>query len=206
MNKPVRGRGRPPKLESRDVLLDVGKELLLTFGIRVTVDAIVAKAKVAKTTFYTYFTDKESFIEEVMLRESQRTISEQEFDESHNADLYEVLVTFGERYLTFGNEHRLLRWDQLIVSANDIYPELARRLYEAGPGRGYRLLTFILRMACKRGEINIDDPEAAAEDLCGLWYGFTVLQINLRVRAPMTPEEISLRAKRGVEQFFKLVR
>jgi len=53
MTEPKRSRGRPRKLGAADALLAAGRELLLAYGMRVTVDAIVARAGVAKTTFYT---------------------------------------------------------------------------------------------------------------------------------------------------------
>lgn len=200
----TRARGRPKKLDSADLLLDAGCVLLLSHGARVTVDAIAAKAGVAKTTFYTYFRDKETFIEAVMLRESARTISDSEFAAAEKAPLHDVLQAFGERYLRFANENRLLQWDRLIASANDIYPELARRLYDAGPGRGYTLLTYIIRRAAMQGLLTVDDPASAAGDLAALWYGVRVLQVNLRVAAPMDEAEISARAKRGVSLFLQL--
>lgn len=199
-----RSRGRPRKLEAREALLDAGRDLLLTYGIRTTVDAIVARAHVAKTTFYVYFADKEAFIEAVMLRESARTISDDEYRASRSGDLREVLTRFGIQYLTFANEVRLSAWDRLIVSAHDIYPELALRLYEAGPGRAYKLLTEILREANAKGVLRISDPASAAEELTGIWYGYTVLRINLKVLPPMSGEEIRMRAQRGVEVLYRL--
>jgi len=204
MSVPKRSRGRPRKLEARAALLDAGRELLLTYGIRTTVDAIVARANVAKTTFYVYFADKEAFIESVMLRESARTISDDEYHASHSGDLREVLTRFGIQYLTFANELRLSAWDRLIASANDIYPELALRLYEAGPGRAYKLLTEILREANGKGMLRIPDPVVAAEELTGIWYGYTVLRINLKVLPPMSEDEIRTRAQRGVEVLYRL--
>jgi TetR/AcrR family transcriptional regulator, mexJK operon transcriptional repressor len=177
---------------------------LLTHGIRVTVDAVVARARVAKTTFYTYFADKEAFIEAVMLRESARTISDEEFLASHTGDLRDVLTRFGMRYLAFANEVRLPAWDRLIASANDIYPDLALRLYDAGPGRAYKLLTGILREADRNGVLTIPDPSMAAEELTGIWYGYTVLRVNLKVLPPLTEDEIRARAERGVGVLYRL--
>lgn len=204
MNNAGRQRGRPRKLEASDALLDAGRDLLLIHGIRVTVDAIVAKAKVAKTTFYTYFADKEAFIEAVMLRESARTISDEEYISSRHGDLHEVLTRFGIRYLTFANEVRLISWDRLIASANEIYPDLALRLFNAGPGRAYRILTDILREADRTGALRIPDPLAAAEEITGIWYGYTVLRVNLRVMPPMTEQEIQTRVERGIQVLFRL--
>lgn len=204
MNVMKRGRGRPRKLAAIDALLSAGQELLLAYGLRVTVDMIVAKAQVAKTTFYTYFKDKEAFVEAVMLRESTRTITDEEFLSAHEGELRETLVRFGIQYLTFANEMRLAAWDRLIASANDFYPELALRFYDAGPGRAYRLLAEILREAHSKGNLNIPDPAAAAEELTGLWYGYTILKVNLKVLPPMTPAQIRLRAERGVDLLYRI--
>lgn len=207
MDDTKRGRGRPRKLEASEALLAAGRDLLISHGLRVTVDAIVGKANVAKTTFYTYFADKEAFIEAVMLKESARTITQEECRLSEGSDLHDlrsVLVRFGIRYLAFANEHRLAAWDRVISSAYDIYPELAVRLYEAGPGRVYRMLADILREADRAGQLRIPDPVLAAEELTGVWYGNTVLRINLKVRAPMTEDEIRARAERGVDLLYRL--
>ena len=204
MTEPKRSRGRPRKLEAVDGIMDAGRDLLLAHGMRVTVDAIVAKAGVAKTTFYTYFADKEAFIEAVMLRESARTFSDKQYRESRDGDFRQTLVMFSMQYLAFANEVRLPAWDRLITSANDIYPELALRLYDAGPGRAYRMLTSILNEADSNGILRIPDPAIAAKELTGIWYGYTVLRINLKVLPPMTEPEIQRRAERGVEVLYHL--
>ncbi|WBS01135.1 TetR/AcrR family transcriptional regulator [Pseudoduganella sp. SL102] len=203
-NGPKRGRGRPRKLECRETLLEAGRDLLLSHGLRMTVDAVALRAKVAKTTFYTYFQDKEAFIEAVMLRESARTMSDEEYRAAIGGDLREVLVGFGVRYLSFANENRLAAWDRVITSANDLYPELAARLYEAGPGRVYTMLAEILRQAAQGGTLRIPDTMAAAEELAGIWYGHTILRVNLKIRCPLSAGEIRQRAERGVDLLYRL--
>lgn len=204
MNVIKRARGRPKKLAAVDALLNAGRQLLLSHGLRVTVDMIVSEAHVAKTTFYTYFKDKEAFVEAVMLRESAKTITDEEFLSSYEGELRDTLLRFGIQYLTFANEVHLAAWDRLIGSANDLYPELAWRFYEAGPGRAYKLLTEILREADRKAVLNIPNPAAAAEELTALWYGNTVLQVNLRVLPPMTPEQIRSRTERGIDLLYRI--
>jgi TetR/AcrR family transcriptional repressor of mexJK operon len=199
-----RGRGRPRNLENRSALLAAGKALLLDHGFGVKVDTIAAKAGVAKATFYNYFADKEAFVEAVLLNESDRTITDEQFDAASEKPLREALTEFGVRYLAFANERQLIKWDRLIASTNDVYPELAERMFAAGPGRGYNLLTRILVHGMEAGQLRSCDPAQAAGDIVGLWHGLVVLQINLRARAPMSDEEIVQRARRGVELFFQL--
>ena len=140
----------------------------------------------------------------MLLRESARTISDEQYRASLDGDLREALVIFGSQYLAFANEIRLSAWDRLIASANDIYPELALRLYDAGPGRAYRLLTDILHEADRKGLLRIPEPAVAAEELTGVWYGYTVLRVNLKVMPPLIPQGIRRRAERGVEVLYRL--
>jgi len=205
METPVkRGRGRPRKLESRAALLQAGRALLLEHGFGVRVDTIAVKAGVAKATFYSYFQDKEAFVEAVLLNESDKTITDAQFDAAATKPVREALTEFGVRYLSFANERQLIRWDRLIASTNDVYPELAERMFAAGPGRGYQLLARILAQGAATSQLRVCDPMQAAGDLIGLWHGLAVLQINLRARAPMTDEEIDQRAQRGTDLFFQL--
>src|SRR6478672_10856841 len=104
MTDPIKkGRGRPRNLENRNALLAAGKTLLLNQGFRVKVDTIVAKAGVAKATFYNYFADKEAFVEAVLLNESDRTITDEQFEAASKKPLREALTEFGMRYLEFAN-------------------------------------------------------------------------------------------------------
>lgn len=199
-----RGRGRPRNLENRSALMAAGRTLLLEQGFGVKVETIAVKAGVAKATFYNYFEDKEAFVEAVLLSESDKTITDEQYDQAATKPLREALHEFGLRYLRFANERQLIKWDRLIASTNDIYPELAERMFAAGPGRGYNLLARILSHGMETGQIRKCDPQQATGDLVGLWHGLTVLQINLRARAPMTEDEIEQRTASGVEHFFRL--
>lgn len=170
----------------------------------VTTESVLEKAGVSKATLYANFLDKQALIEAVLSREAERIHLDKTDYDGGDLSLEPTLRAFGIRYLTFINERRLYGWDRLIVEASEISPDLAQRLFFAGPGRGYAELTAIISKAVEAGQLVIESPHAAAGDLRGLWLGFVGVEINLRVRPPLNPHEIEERAQRGVCLFMRL--
>ncbi|MGP4752654.1 TetR/AcrR family transcriptional regulator C-terminal domain-containing protein [Agrobacterium pusense] len=111
---------------------------------------------------------------------------------------------FGTRYLNFINGRELHGWDRLIASASTAHPDLPRKFFDAGPGRGQKMLTEIIAKALSKGELCALDPGVAADDLTGLWLGFVNLEIKLGARQPLTDAEIQHKVARGVDLFLKI--
>lgn len=205
MNAPKsRPRGRPKDASKREALLNAGRKLLLERGIDVTIDEIAAEAGVAKVTVYVNFADKDALIEAVLRRESDRTVTDQEFEQSKSMKIEDALAAFGLRFVSFINERELSGWDRLIASAAARHPDLPRRFFAVGPGRGQKILTAILAQAIQDGALSAADPAQAADDLAGLWFGFSTLEIKLGARRPLTRKEILDRVKHGVRIFMQI--
>ena len=204
MSKPNRQRGRPKDQTKLTALLNAARDLFLAKGLDVTLDEIAGLANVSKATIYSHVASKEDLIEAVIRRESDRTITDEEFRAAQNLPIKEALLAFGLRYVNFINGRELYGWDRLIASASAAHPELPRRFFDIGPGRGQELLTNIIAKACSRNELLAIEPAVAADNLAGLWLGFVNLEIKLGVREPLSKEEISLRVSHGVELFLKL--
>jgi TetR/AcrR family transcriptional repressor of mexJK operon len=199
-----RGRGRPNDPRKREALLDAARELLLDQGPDIAMEAIAAKACVAKATLYAKFPDKESIVEAVLRRESDRTITDEQLSESLSMKVDEALTVFGLRYMAFINERRLGGWDRLIAAMAIRHPHMSRRFFDLGPGRGRALLSKIIESGIAKGHIKTESAADAADDLLGLWLGFTALEINLFARDPMSASEITERVSRGVTLFMRL--
>ncbi len=72
------GRAQEKKQRKRQALLDAAYELFLDQGLEKTsIDSIVSRAKVAKGTFYLYFTDKDAILQALLWK-----ISDNLFDEA----------------------------------------------------------------------------------------------------------------------------
>ena len=188
----------------REALLDAARELLLDQGPDVSMDAIAAKARVAKATLYAKFADKKAIVEAVLRRESDRTITDEQLAESLSMELEEALAAFGMRYMAFINERQLRGWDRLIATMSMRHPDISRRFFDLGPGRGQAHLVTIIESGMANGRINPGSAVQAADDLVGLWLGFTAVEINLLAREPMSASELNERVKRGIALFMRL--
>lgn len=198
-------RGRPRDPAKREALLDAARVLFLAHGFdAVTMDQIVAQARVARATLYAYFPDKDALLEAMVARESERMVSEVWAQDRLTADPERGLVDFGVKLLRFLSDPEMIGLERLISSAARSMPGLAERLYSAGPGRARTILKRILRAASDQQLIVIDDAEAALADLIGLWQGFLRVELNFGQRKQPDDEELQLRAGHGVRQFLRL--
>ena len=199
-----RPRRRPKDHSKRASLLDAARTLFLERGADVTMDDVAGKAGVAKATLYANFSDKSTLIEAVIRREADITITDDQFSRATELPVAEALGAFGIRFLTFINNRDLLGWDRLIASLEVVQGDLPKRFFDAGPGRGQRILTAIIGTAMARQHLLQGDSAEAADVLTGLWLGFATLEIKLGVRPPLTEAEIRQRVGRGVEIFMTL--
>jgi TetR/AcrR family transcriptional repressor of mexJK operon len=83
---------------------------------------------------------------------------------------------------------------------------LADRFYAAGPGRVRAALAAIIVAAAERGELSVDDPDCAADDLVSLWEGSMPAKIAFGLSELSTNEEIRRRAVRGTDVFLRAYR
>ncbi|WP_017385184.1 TetR/AcrR family transcriptional regulator [Acinetobacter baylyi] len=196
-----RGPGRPKDKSKEITILAAARKLFLEIGLDVTTDAIALEAGVAKSTIYSYFSDKENLLEAVIRLESDLTISDEQFEQSLSLPLYDVLKSFGLRYVNFINNREVLGWDRLIAAAAIKTPDLPERFFAAGPGRGQYMLIALLCQAIAKGELKQCDPQVAADNLTGLWLGFTSLEVKLGVKPALTPQEIENRVEHGINVF-----
>ena len=203
-DKPKRQRGRPKDQAKVTAVFDAARHLFLTKGLDVTLEEIARHANVSKATIYSRVANKEELIEAVIQRESDLTITGGQFRASESLSIKEALIAFGTRYLNFINGRELHGWDRLIASASTAHSDLPRKFFDAGPGRGQKMLTEIIAKALSKDELCALDPGVAAEDLAGLWLGFVNLEIKLGARQPLTDAEIQHKVARGVDLFLKI--
>ncbi|WP_236638486.1 TetR/AcrR family transcriptional regulator [Mangrovicoccus ximenensis] len=185
-------------------MLDAARQLLLTKGPDVTIDEIAAAAGVSRSTVYANFAGKDDLVEAVIRSEADRTITEDGFASLVRGTVGKAtLVEFGLRYVGFVNSHDLIGWDRVIASLEAVRPDLPGRFFELGPGRGQRLLERLLDKAAADGLIAAPSIAVAADQLTGLWLGFSNLEVKLGVRPPLSDAEIVERVTAGVEIFLR---
>lgn len=197
-------RGRPRDPAKQVALLDAARELFLQHGPEATMDQMVAHAKVSRTTLYANFPDKGALIEAMFARESRRIVSEEFAAASLSIPLEQALTGFGERFVSFLSNPETLSFERLIASFAAAHPTLAPRFFAAGPGRAHDILRRIIAQACDRGEIAVDDLDAAVSDLIGLWQGFRRVEQSFGQRPPYQGDELQRFVARCVAMFFRM--
>ncbi|MCG1053557.1 TetR/AcrR family transcriptional regulator [Mycetohabitans sp. B5] len=196
-------RGRPKDLVKREAILDAARALLLEHGADVTTSAIASQAGVAKATLFAHFPDKDDLIDAVIRRESDRTVTDTEYEKSLAMDIVPALHEFGIRFVRFINEREIAGWDRLIAAAAKRNPELPKRFFASGPGRGQTILTSLIQDGIKKGRLRECNAVQAADDLAGLWIGFSNLEVKLGARAPFTAAQLKKKVDHGINVFMK---
>lgn len=171
----------------------------------VTMEGIAAQAGVSKMTVYSHFNDKETLFETIVAATSDQLVGA--LSASERADgLRERLIAIGTSLLDVILGSDICKMSHSLPGALRANRVLADRFYAAGPGRIRAALAVIIGAAADRGELTVDDPDRAADDLVSLWEGSMPAKIAFGLAELSTPEEIRRRALRGTEVFLRAYR
>jgi len=142
--------------------------LLSEQGMRLSMEAVAARAGCSKQTLYAHYGCKQNLLRAVM--RDQIAMTTVPFDED-GADLRESLLAFAERHLEQLNRPHVIQTCRLIDAESHRFPDQARQIYEDGIAALQDRLAEWLRKASARGQLRHDDPHAMAEQLLGMIVG-----------------------------------
>ena len=186
-------------------ILDAGWALFLEHGVEATsIAAIAAKARVSKVTFYSHYPDKAALFEAAVLREMEGIESAQQMPSpACDVPVKEQLRQFGLGILHFLTSKPAVDFYSVIAGELRRHEALARAFHRLGPGRTRANLAGLLAAAVARGELAPLDPAAAADELFGLWQGFTNYDLLLGIGTDAIRADLPRRVDRGVELFLR---
>jgi TetR/AcrR family transcriptional regulator, mexJK operon transcriptional repressor len=198
--------GRPKDIAKRDAIIKAARSLFASqpFDL-VTMEAVALRAGVSKMTVYSHFHDKETLFETIVLATSDQMISALSAPDQ-DGGLRERLIAMGKVVLGVILGTDICTMAHTLPPALRANRALADRFYAAGPGRVRAALAAIIATAARRGELTVDDPDRAADDLVSLWEGGMKAMIAFGLAELSTPEAISQRAVRGTEVFLRAYR
>jgi TetR/AcrR family transcriptional repressor of mexJK operon len=198
--------GRPKDIAKRRAIIKAARALFATQPFdQVTMEAVAMRARVSKMTVYSHFHDKETLFETIVLATSDQMIDALSAPESAGG-LRERLIAVGAVVLGVILGSDVCTMAHTLPPALRANRPLADRFYAAGPGRVRAALAAIIADAAARGELAVDDPERAADDLVSLWEGGMPAKIAFGLAELSTPEEVSQRAIRGTDVFLRAYR
>jgi AcrR family transcriptional regulator len=175
----------------RQQVVSAAAKLFLGAGYGTTgMDAIAKEAGVSKATVYSYYKDKATLFEDVMLQLCDAMGGHdlaRMAEESPEATLKTVAL-FAVQHLLDALDLGLL---QRVVAEAKEFPEIGQKFWTQGPGQLEKFVAGYLADAHRRRRLEVKDPVRAAERFVGLVTGAYLLPILVSVRS--RPSERDLR-------------
>jgi len=198
------GAGRSAR--KHKAILDAATEIFLKSGyLGTNMDEIAARAAVSKQTVYKHFATKEALFVEIVSSMTNATgdaVHDGLPDLGRDEELADYLRDYALRQLSIVVTPRIMQLRRLVIGEVERFPELARVLYERGPGRALGLLADLFERLAGRGLLTVDDPMLAAQHFNWLVMSQPLNQAMLLGDAAIPkPAELKRYAADGVRVF-----
>lgn len=203
----ARTPGRPRDHDKSTAMIDAAGDVFFERGYaNTTIEGIAERAGVSKVTIYARFGDKAGLFEAMVKHVSARMETGAPHQGQLPANTEEALICYGISLMTQLMSPRLVAFERNLASELVRHPDLARRFYDAGPGRSRATLAAIIQGAVDRNELAVEHPMQAAADLYGLWHGFHMIEAHFGIGELPNDEKIQILVRSGVAKFLKMCR
>ena len=202
----ARGRrgGRPSRQQAARLtgkILDVATELFLTRGFGGTsIEAVAARARMSKRTFYHRFKDKGELFQAVVRRLIERWLPPFDALLFKPGPIDELLRRTAKRMLSVALSQEALALHRVVLSEAERFPELAQVMTDSGARKGTEHIAELLTREARAGHLRIGDSRFAAEQFMSM-----VLSVPQRralgLGQPLGPKELDRWARRTVDLF-----
>lgn len=198
---PHNGCEAPQDNPKRRQILDGARRMFLSKGFEAASMQDVARAAgVSKGTLYVYFDGKEAMFEALVLQECgwlQRTIRQLG---SGSGTVADELRQIARGIIDTLLQDEVLAAMRMMIGAGEKFPDLARRIYHAGPEHSVETLADYFRRRVAQGDLAMTDcPEAAAEFVDLVLSGLQ--RRALLMMDPLEPDQIDSFVHRRVARF-----
>jgi AcrR family transcriptional regulator len=175
----IRRGGRPTRREAAalgDKILEAATALFLSRGFGATsIEAVAARARISKRTFYHRFRDKPELYRAVVQRLLQHWLPEVEAAFDPPAPLDVLLTRLAKHMLAIALSAEALALRRLLLAEAERFPELVEIAIEQGATRAIERIAALLEEERRTGRIAVDDSRFAA-----MQFQEMVLSIPLR--------------------------
>ena len=196
--------GRPKDQAKRQAILTAAVQLFTSTPYdMVTMEAVATQAGVSKMTVYSHFEDKETLFEMIVTSVSDRMVAAFGASDRDDASLRERMVCIGIGFMSIILGPDVIGLSQMLPMALRSNQALTERFHAAGPGRVKPLLIAMIATAAESGQLEVDDPLLAAQDLFSQWEGGLKPDHGCGVVDLVSSEEIDRRVRRGTDVFLR---
>jgi AcrR family transcriptional regulator len=174
--------------------------LLAEQGMRLSMDAVAARAGCAKQTLYARYGSKQNLLQHVLQAHTDLVA------EHLSADPISVrdgLLAFALEHLEQLDRPEVIRTCRLIAAESQHFPEQARQIYrDSAAGLQHRLGRW-LQGAIESGQLRRDDPHFMAELLLGMIIGLDFERLRFHMPHRATARERQRWAEFAVDSFLR---
>lgn len=184
---------------NREILLQAATEVFLEHGYGASVDMIIARAGVARQTFYNHFGNKQSLFAEAMqncIAEILVTLNDE------TGDLRETLLHFALTYRQRALSPEGIARYRMATGQAPRFPELTSERFSRGLGLMLDSLAGFLQRAMKAGQLRKEDPKFAAEVLLSMLVGLERTRLLFGIGNPARNE--ALHVQHLVDGFLRM--
>ncbi len=179
---------------------DAVRALLAERGMRLSMEAVAARAGCSKQTLYAHYGNKRNLLREVMQAHVALTTARLADD---GQDLRGGLQAFALDYLDQLNRPDVVHSARLIAAESHRFPEEARQIYRDGIASLQQRLAEWLQRAIARGQLRHDDPHSMAELLLGMIVGMDFDRQRLQTPHRRTPGARRKWAEFAIDSFLR---
>ena len=200
MEKPPKKRARR---ESRIEAIQAAAEaVFLERGYEATsLDAVARRANASKATIYAHFGSKLGLFEAII----QNVIAQVQvpLQAPGSVPAAEALARFGAGFITFMTSPGPLAFYRLLVTKGTDMPELAQLWFTNGPRRIIGIVGAYLADRTRAGELDVPEPELAAELFLMSLRGTIHLQALTGLLKPPFDDLIAAKVRAAVTMFLR---
>jgi TetR/AcrR family transcriptional regulator, mexJK operon transcriptional repressor len=180
-------------------------EFLRTGYAGTSMDDVAAAARVSKQTVYKHFGSKEELFVAI-IEATVGEVMDEVFERAapspdRHGELAHELLTMGRRLIVPIMQPEFLALRRLVTGEASRFPQLGQAWWKGGPARLMAELAGLLRQAGKDGELAIDDPDLAAQQLQWLILSIPVNKAMLCPDQAYTSDELYRYSDAGVQTF-----
>ena len=185
-----------------DQILEAAEQVFFTVGFAEgSMQSIAGEAGVSKQTLYHHYAGKSDLFRAVVHKRVAELVSKLAEEVVVERSPRDVLTDLGEEFLTMVMAPECVELHRAIVTEVPRQPGLGTTVYDNGPQRAVELLADYLSRQTENGNLDIKEPELAAEQFFGMTMGHCQLRALFGVEEGVTGKDISERTNAAVDVF-----
>lgn len=170
-------KGRPVAPAKRAAIVEAAIAAFFERGYAATsIEQIAADAGVSKVTVYSHFGDKRALFAAAVETECERLRDHFSIAGLAQGNLRERLLAIGEAMVAFLSRPEMIQFDRRIAAETEHEPEIGAAFLAAGPYRMKRAFAGFLEAMAHSGQLQVADPELAAEQFVSMCKGMGDLE------------------------------